>query len=351
MTNKKPRCIILSVKKNQIQARFLLHMNINTMNNNTELKVLQDPNKRNPKKNNNWRGKKLASESLSASLKRIGSVRKALRVEGCGTLLEFKLLDDGSKKLHRANFCKVRLCPMCAWRRSLKVFGQVSRVMDELVKENNYSFLFLTLTTKNVKDNELNAEIDRLMKAFKLLKQRKTFTKSVKGFFRALEVTYNHKDGTFHPHFHCVLAVPNYYFKNSEYYINQSEWTELWQQALKVDYKPIVDVRKIKSNGNIKKAVAEVSKYTVKDSDYITGNDTLTDYLVDVFDTALAGRRLVAFGGIFKELHKRLNLDDAIDGDLVNTDAEQLREDVASVIVRYKWGIGATGIYDYYLVE
>ena len=44
----------------------------------------------------------------------------------------------------------------------------------------------------------------------------------------------------------------------------------------------------------------------------------------------LQNRHLVAFGGKFKEIHKKLNLDDSIDGDLIHTDNEnKLRNDLS----------------------
>ncbi|MEQ6219820.1 protein rep [Levilactobacillus brevis] len=35
---------------------------------------------------------------------------------------------------------------------------------------------------------------------------------------------------------HVLLFVRSSYFKSSDSYINQEEWTRLWQKALKVDY-------------------------------------------------------------------------------------------------------------------
>ena len=67
---------------------------------------------------------------LSESYKRLGLEKKSFRVSECGTFLEFKKFVDGSLKLNGANFCKVRLCPMCSWRRSLKIFSQVSEIMN-----------------------------------------------------------------------------------------------------------------------------------------------------------------------------------------------------------------------------
>ena len=97
-----------------------------------------------------WQEKKINSLKLSESYKRLGYLKKAKRVQFCGSNLTYKVdVANGSKKLFSADFCKVRLCTMCAWRRSLKVFGQVSKVMDVLCGTKKYNFLFLTLTVKN----------------------------------------------------------------------------------------------------------------------------------------------------------------------------------------------------------
>lgn len=314
------------------------------MNNNTKDKILQDKNKITNKKTN-WRSHKMDTQQLAESYKRLRN-NKFYYVENCGTFLEFKRFDDGYLKLHRANFCKVRLCPMCSWRRSLKIFHQVSKIMNEIDLQKN-KFIFLTLTCKNVESEKLTETLDELLKAFNLLSKRKRFKKSVLGWFRCLEVTYNSDEDTFHPHIHCVLTVPAYYFKLSEYYISQDDWTKLWQSCLNIKYTPIVDVRKFrKSKRGIGKEVAEVSKYAVKTTDYLKQDDETTDYLVSVFDKALTSRRLVAFGGIFKMLHKQFNLDDVENGDLINT-SENLREDLGYMIVKYRWKIGTAGL-NYY---
>lgn len=49
----------------------------------------------------------------------------------------------------------------------------------------------------------------------------------------------------------------------------------------KLDYDPVSDIRRVKamSEKQRAKAVAEVAKYTVKDGDYLTQDDALTDRL------------------------------------------------------------------------
>ena len=311
-------------------------------------KILKDVNASG--KDNNWKDRKKSTLDLADSYKRIGS-NKYYRVLDCSTFLEFRLAIDNSLKLSNANFCKVRLCPMCSWRRSLKIFGQVSRVMDHVEENYNYKYIFLTLTVKNCYGEDLRDTLDLMTKAFNKMNQRKAFKQAVKGYFRSLEVTYNKDEDTYHPHFHMILAVNKNYFTDDKTYISQVKWTELWKSCLKVDYTPIVDVRRLRENKG--KEVAEVAKYTVKANDYLIKengkiNEDLTDKVVQTLDEALAYKRLISYGFVFKEIHKKLNLDDTEEGDLTNTDNEDLREDLTDVILRYQWNIG---IKNYKLIE
>lgn len=315
----------------------------------------------------NWKEKHIASLNVSDSYNRLYTKfketgktkemkklinnyeKKSFRVKECGTFLEYKVFKTQEKKLHNANFCKVRLCPMCAWRRSLKIFGQVSQVMNIAKGETSNKFIFLTLTQRNVTGPELKEEIDRLYKAFHYLMKRKKTKQMSLGWFRALEVTYNSASNTFHPHFHIVIMVKSYYEKNKNLYIDQAELTEMWKQSLKIDYTPIVHVEavKIKKGKTIETAVAEIAKYTVKESDLIIKDQDgifdldQTDENIRILDYALAFRRLTAFGGQLKVIHQLLKLDDAENGDLINTDQTDIENnDLEYVIEKYFWHVG-----------
>lgn len=155
---------------------------------NTENEILKDTKNG---KDTDWRGKKINTLDLSDSYKRIGYNKKSIRVGECGDFLEFRLTADETLKLTRANFCKVRLCPMCSWRRSLKIFGQVSKIMDYVEENHNYRYIFLTLTVKNCYGEDLKDTLDLMTKAFNKMNQRKAFRQAVKGYFRSLEITYD----------------------------------------------------------------------------------------------------------------------------------------------------------------
>src|SRR3712207_540773 len=222
-----------------------------------------------------WVDKKERTIMLADSYLRLG-LKKGYRVKECGSYLQFKRFKDNSLKLHTANFCKDRLCPMSIWRRSLRIFGQVSKVMTKALEEREYRFIFLTLTCKNVYGEDLNLCLDNMYKAFNSLTKRKQFKQSVKGFFRGLEVTHNldidSKDyDTYHPHIHTILMVNKSYFNDVKIYLSQAKWTELWKDCLKVDYTPVVHVEAFKTTNKSTtvKSVAESAKYTVKDQDYL----------------------------------------------------------------------------------
>lgn len=310
------------------------------------MEVLSDKDKKG--KERPWKEKKVKTLALAESYERLG-MKKAYRVKDCGSFLEFKKFTDGTLKLNGANFCKVRLCPMCSWRRELKIFAQTSKVMDKALELKDYRFIFLTLTCKNVEGIELSSTLDILFHSFDKMFRRAIVKKSIKGWFRALEVTHNLDEtsefyDTYHPHFHIILMVNKSYFNMPELYISQEKWTSLWQESLQADYTPRVDIRafKVGTKKQVSKSLAETAKYTVKDNDYILeNNEEMTDSAVMVLDKALSNRRLIAFGGELKKIHKELNLDDAENGDLINTGAdEELREDIDFVIEHYQWHIG-----------
>ena len=309
---------------------------------------------------------------------------KFSRVDNCGTLLEFGVTADKQYKLHKANFCKDRLCPMCSWRRTYKIFGQVSKIMN--VIENDYKFIFLTLTVPNCYGWELSNLIDKMQKAFNYITYKnKKFKASVCGYFKALEVTHdvepvitkkmykkklnyykklglsvgdvNPNFNKYHPHFHCILAVsPSYFHKE---YINHDEWLEIWRNAMHDSSITQVDVRLCKPKNEtikphekaaykkISSAVAEAAKYSVKSNDYLIKDDIdMTDMSVENLFDALSGRRLCTLGGVFKNTLKQLKLDDMENGDLVFVDGEKIRKDLFIQILRYEWSCGAYKLTD-----
>ena len=270
-------------------------------------------------------------------------------LEHCADTLLFAENAEGKKKLKSANFCRLRLCPMCQWRRSLKMFGQVQTITDKILeRDKSTRFLFATFTVKNVDAENLETCINILNNKFLYLVSRnKTFAPAKKlkqnllGYLKAVEVTYNTKDKTYHPHLHVIFAVKSTFFKNKQNYMTKKEWIELWQKALGVDYKPQTDIRAIKTNTG--KAIAEVAKYPVKTAPILSLNDDEAVEVLKTLTLSLNKKRFVSYGGIFKIVKQELKLADIeTDKDLVNTDIEQQERfnAVTAVLFKYNFKFG-----------
>lgn len=240
-------------------------------------------------------------------------------IHSCAEHLSFKRASDGSLRLFQMYTCKNKQCAICSWRRSMKYQVQISKIVEEaMIRKPKGRFLFLTLTVENVSGENLNNELSRLSEAFNRLMKYKKVSKNMISFLRATEVTRNELMDTYHPHIHVLLFVSPTYFKNKDNYISQEEWTELWQKSAKLDYRPIVDVRAIKpkneKTSDIRSAILETAKYPVKPMELTVESAKVVDEL----QKGLYRKRQIAFGGLFKQIKKELELDDIENGDLIN---------------------------------
>ena len=258
-----------------------------------------------------WKKRKTQSQLLAESYSRLEMEKRSVRVNECGSLLEFARCPEGHEtRLVRAYFCRDRLCPMCQWRRSLIVAHQVRLVTHTAVVRNpDLRFIFLTLTTKNVSGESLKDEISKFTEGWKRFINHRRFKGSVEGWIRALEVTHNLKRDSYHPHFHVLIAVPSRYFKDKRY-ISQKEWGQLWKSAMRLDYNPVVDVRIVrarKPSDDMGAVSAELIKYASKPEDYIVpDNEAVTDDAVMILFESLKGRRLLGWGGVLKDIWREL---------------------------------------------
>ncbi len=221
-------------------------------------------------------------------------------VEDCNTFLSFvadKTLEK--QKLYKANSCKNRFCPVCAWRKARKDALGLSLMMQYIKQEEKKEFIFLTLTTPNVKATKLESEIKRYNKSFRRLTNRKHFKSIAKGYVRKLEITYNKKRDDYNPHFHVLIAVNKSYFTDKRYYISQQEWLDLWRDVTGISEITQVQVQKIRQNNN--KELYEMAKYSGKDSDYL-----INQKVFDAFYKSLKGKQVLVYSGLFKEAKKKL---------------------------------------------
>lgn len=278
---------------------------------------------------------------------------KIRRVNNCGSLLGF-IKTDEKYKLHYANFCRDRFCPMCGWRKSLRRFSDTSRILNQsFIEYPDIKYAFLTLTIKNCSGDDLEKTLDILLKGYRdLTHKNRLFTKGIiVGSYRTIEITYSEKDG-FHPHIHVIIALTKDYFNNSSYYMSQKKWSELWAKCINVDYNPVIDIRIIKnydsknthniSSNDLYNAIKETSKYAVKGSQFLDPEDLYkSEYVVRILYNALANRKLCSFSGIFRDIQHKLNIVDSEKADLIHIDDNiEINKDIEKQIIYYKWGNG-----------
>jgi plasmid rolling circle replication initiator protein Rep len=320
-----------------------------------------------------FRKKRKKSLQLSEAYVRLSYPKRADKVKDCGTYLDFahEIASDGHVsehgKLHRANFCRDRFCPMCTWRRSFKYFATISKIMERAFPQ--YKFLFLTLTVPNPKGDDLSKVLNQMQHAWSELRKLKRWKDNIKGYIKTLEITYNNDKqsnayDTYHPHFHLILAVSKSYADKKKHgqFIDQSEWQYLWQQCYIYDRIQSVDIRLVKANHNkmdeqrseidLLGAVCETAKYSVKDSDYLYPSKNTTDHVLAPLIPALNKRRLVSFGGCLNEIRKELGIEEDFEKlDLVHIDDDSVNGALAQMITRYEWQIGVYKLIDMYVTD
>jgi len=223
----------------------------------------------------------------------------AQRMSNCALRLglAIELLDAGESNafIETGYFCGARLCPMCeqrrarAWRRRMLQGLPAFRV-----DHPTHKALFLTLTVRNVPVHRLRDEVKHLHESFRRLRQCSFFPTAF--WLRRTEVTIGaasrdempsglESEGApwCHPHLHCLLLVPARYFGPD--YVKQTEWQRQWAMAARLDYAPVVDVRRgyskdAKSDPTkaMDSAAVEAAKYAVKATDINKLGELVVDF-------------------------------------------------------------------------
>ncbi len=288
---------------------------------------------------------KLMNNDIILKLNKCGFSKESELVRRCGSFLTFSHQEhittkDHRIKLKKADYCKFRFCSTCNWRRNMNINRELLEAFEAIEATRSVSYLFLTLTIKNPKTNDLKATIKLMNQAFQRMIQTKAYKNTILGHFKALEIVGDEtQEGEVHPHFHIILIVSSSYFK-SRNYIKQAKWIDMWQKALRVDYKPVVDVRRIKAkktkNGKtltaLQSAVFEVAKYSVKHTILTEKNDTEFSQIIN----QTKGMRFFSTGGLLKEKINLIKCDD----DLINfkEQTEALWIEIEELLYEWKNG-------------
>lgn len=234
---------------------------------------------------------------------------------------------DGRALITGGMFCQARLCPWCEWRRA-RVWRRrlLSGLADFAETHPKHRGLLLTLTVRNCPVEALGDQLKEIHGAWRRLTNTKWFPTSF--WLRRTEITlgrpsYGSDDlpraprkkspaadtngmerdaqlastGTqgpdrperlwAHPHLHALLLVPPRYWGPD--YISQERWRQEWAMAARLDYAPVVDVRRAKAKHQNGETV----------DDHIAAALEAAKYISKSMDIAKLGNRL-------PELHHQL---------------------------------------------
>ena len=269
--------------------------------------------------------------------------KRGKRIRECASFLLYKVISEGDKKdLHKlryAQFCHVRLCPICQWRRALTWQARFYSAWPQIIeKYSTARYIHLVLTIPNCPIKNLKDHLKKMSAAWKRMTNRNTWP--ALGFLRSVEVTRG-RDGNAHPHYHVLLMVPDKYFKTSMY-MSVENWRDYWASALGVPseslYPPFAAVcsknmRKGKGAGtkqitknidDIAAAVCEVVKYAVKGNDIVklSKNKDGRDWFREL-DIQISGTKSVITGGVIKEY---INSKDITSEEMLMRESEEIAE-------------------------
>jgi len=245
--------------------------------------------------------------------------RLALAIEHLG--------EPGQKAwIEQGFFCRARLCPICEARLSRAWRTRVLRGLAEFhAAKPTHRALFVTLTVRNCPMGELRQTLDAMNKGWHRFNRCSFFPTGA--WLRRTEITLGrpaygddlpvapHRQKNTgkldsilddltadpirawdaaskrwegvtpwaHPHFHCLLMVPASYFSTG--YVTQAEWQRQWATAMRLDYAPVVDVRKAYVNSQvddplkvISAAGVEAAKYLAKAQDILAMGENVCEF-------------------------------------------------------------------------
>lgn len=231
---------------------------------------------------------------------------KAFRIKNCSSYLEFIKI-KGSYRLVNTNLCRVRMCPMCAYKRSIAVFRNTKEIIDYIAKTyKRPKYLFVTLTVKNVNGEDLSKALDHLNRSWANLVRQKALKNIILGSIRTIEITYNTSTGLYHPHIHVMLHT-SYDLYSGRNYISQQKLRDMWKSAAGLEYDPIIDIRRVRSNKG--KEIAEIAKYAVKPINW----DEVPNQVLITLDDVLHKRHMITLSGSIREAKKAIKITDIED--------------------------------------
>jgi plasmid rolling circle replication initiator protein Rep len=171
-----------------------------------------------------------------------------------------KIVQTG--KTLKSKFCNGRLCHVCNRIRTAKMMAGYIEPLKQLGQ-----LYFTTLTIKNVTAEELPKTIGKMLKdmsnIIRVLREKRKI--DISGI-RKIEITYNAKMNTYHPHFHLLHNTDSGNMIIDEWIVRNPNSAKKmgWDAKLKKMIPIQVSIPVTKENDNDKKYLNELFKYASK---------------------------------------------------------------------------------------
>lgn len=180
----------------------------------------------------------------------------------------FEPVEGGySRSLVSARLCRVRSCPICQWRRTLKINHDIGRALQSLATAKSGNTIYhLTLTVRNCHVSELRETIQGMLRAWSKMTRRKLFM-GLSAWVRSVEVTRGRGwvKGDSHPHIHCLLVAPAGWATRERE--STKRWREEWRDVLSLPYLPVCEIHPLELD-ELGAGAREVLKYAVKPGEH-----------------------------------------------------------------------------------
>ena len=142
--------------------------------------------------------------------------RKARALKTCCKLWDVEYYQmQGFKDILRTNHCNDRFCDNCQSINARRREDKYTPFLDAF--KRHFDIYHITFTVTNVTADKLNATVNRMFSEFGYVIRLFRNNAKIKGYdftqygfigaVRALEITKNVAENTFHPHFHTLFLV------------------------------------------------------------------------------------------------------------------------------------------------
>ncbi|MGX7742340.1 protein rep [Rhodopseudomonas parapalustris] len=209
---------------------------------------------------------------LSEGLNYIGKPERALALRNCCTRLVVHRYEHGRVVQNLAE-CRDLVCPTAMRSRSRRLLHSTKAIIKQYLEKNLVvQGLMVTLTGgKTVPSHQLPQQVNALIRTYGELMRSVMVKRAVKAWVRAIELTYNPQTEEWNVHLHAIWFVDRreYFKRNSPIYISQEKLAARWQKLLRLDYRPVVDIRPLRGvksplGPEGEKSLCEILKYVLK---------------------------------------------------------------------------------------